>query len=122
MKITGLNHANITVPCGAEDEARRFYCQLLGLTEVGKPDALKLNGGLWVMAGTMPVHIGVEDGVLRHKTKVHLAYEVDDLASWQAHLQQAGIEAQPNTPFPGYVRIMLRDPFGTRVELIQATG
>ena len=122
MKITGLQHANITIPLQAEEEARQFYCELLGLVEIEKPLSLKANGGVWLIAGGMPIHISTEDGVNRHQTRAHLAYEVDDLATWQQRLDQAGIQAKPNTPFPGYIRVMLRDPFGNRVELIQALG
>ena len=120
MKIIGLNHANVTIPGGAEAEARAFYCELLGLVELEKPASLQANGGLWLLAGMMPVHISVEDGVDRHKTRAHLAYEVDDLAAWQSRLEEAGFAVKPNTSFPGYTRVMLRDPFGNRVELIQA--
>ncbi|HLI91285.1 MAG TPA: hypothetical protein VKV37_21535 [Ktedonobacteraceae bacterium] len=31
MSIVGLHHAQITIPRGAEDEGRRFYCDLLAL-------------------------------------------------------------------------------------------
>ncbi|MEM7112919.1 MAG: VOC family protein [Chloroflexota bacterium] len=119
MKITGLNHANITIPRQAEAEARQFYCGVLGLVEIEKPPSLQANGGLWLMAGVMPIHISIEDGFDRHQTRAHLAYEVDDLAAWQNRLESVGMQVQPNIPFPGYIRIMFRDPFGNRVELIQ---
>lgn len=122
MKIVGLHHVNLTIPVGAEAEARAFYCGVLGLVEVEKPEALRANGGFWLLAGVRSIHISVEDGVNRHQTKAHFAYEVDDLALWRAHLEKAGLATTPNTPFPGYVRVMLRDPFGNRVELIQAVN
>ena len=46
--ITRLHHAQVTVPPGAEEEARRFYCGFLGLTEIEKPEALQPRGGLWL--------------------------------------------------------------------------
>ena len=39
MKIRRLNHLQICVPIGAETQARRFYADVLGLTEIEKPDA-----------------------------------------------------------------------------------
>jgi catechol 2,3-dioxygenase-like lactoylglutathione lyase family enzyme len=120
MRITGVDHVQITIPQGAEDDARAFYCGLMGLVEIEKPESLKPNGGLWLMAGAMPVHIGAEDGVDRARSKAHVAYAVDDLAEWRAHLEAAGVAVVENTPIAGYARCMLRDPFGNRVELIAA--
>jgi catechol 2,3-dioxygenase-like lactoylglutathione lyase family enzyme len=36
--IHAIHHVQITIPRGAEDEARTFYCDLLGLPEIEKPD------------------------------------------------------------------------------------
>ncbi len=119
MKITRLNHAQITIPKGAEAQGRTFYCDILGLQEVEKPDALKGRGGFWLEVGDMQVHIGTEDGVDRATTKAHLAYQVDDLASWQKHIENQNIEIGDSVPIPGYERFEIRDPFGNRVEFIQ---
>jgi catechol 2,3-dioxygenase-like lactoylglutathione lyase family enzyme/ribosomal protein S18 acetylase RimI-like enzyme len=114
-----LHHAQITIPPGAEETARRFYCELLGLPEVEKPESLKPRGGLWVEAGDRQVHLGTEDGVDRTATKAHLAYQVTDLAGWRARLGQAGFTALDGVPIPGWDRFELRDPFGNRVELLE---
>lgn len=119
MIITELNHIQITIPTGAEAAGRHFYTHLLGLPEIEKPLALQANGGFWLQLGAIQVHVGVEDGVNRLATKAHLAYEVDDLTAWQTHLARAGVTLLENTPIPGYRRLMLRDPFGNRVELIE---
>lgn len=120
--ITRLHHAQVTLPPGAEEEARRFYCGFLGLTEIEKPEALQSRGGLWLQVGDRQVHLGLEDGVDRAASKAHLAYQVDDLAAWRERLRQAGIQPQENAAIPGYDRVELRDPFGNRLELIQRTG
>ena len=78
MSIKGINHVQITIPTGTEDEGRAFYCGLLGLHEIPKPDTLKGRGGFWVTTGGYDVHIGVEDDVNRLKTRAHIAYEVAD--------------------------------------------
>ena len=119
MKIVGLNHAMVTIPKGAEAEARAFYCDLLGLAEIEKPDSLKGRGGFWLQVGRLAIHMGVEDGIHRQATKAHMAYEVEDLASWQHVLETKGFVPQDNTPIPGYARFEFRDPFGNRVELIE---
>lgn len=119
MTIVGLHHAQITIPLGVEEEARQFYCQLLGLPEVAKPVSLQGRGGFWLQVGDRQVHVGTEDGVERKKTKAHLAYHVTNLAEWQERLQAQGIEILGGIPIPGYVRFECRDPFGNRLEFIQ---
>jgi len=118
LTILHLHHAQITIPPGAEAQARAFYCDLLGLQEIEKPDSLKGRGGFWVMVGDQQVHIGVEAGVDRSRTKAHLAYRVADLAGWQARLRAHGIEIGDSVPIPGHERFEFRDPFGNRVEFI----
>lgn len=119
--ITRLNHAQVTIPKGetAEQEARRFYLDLLGLEEMEKPDSLKGRGGFWAHLGDQQLHLGTEDGVERSKTKAHLAYEVPDLSLWRIKFKAAGITLKESIPIPGYDRFEIRDPFGNRLEFIQ---
>ena len=77
LNIRRINHIQITVPKGAEAEARAFYCGVLGLREIAKPASLAGRGGLWLEIGDQQVHIGTEDGFDRLTTKAHIAYEVD---------------------------------------------
>ena len=120
MLIKGLHHAQITIPRGAEEQGRQFYCGLLGLAEIEKPASLKGRGGFWLQVGNRQVHVGTEDGVERPATKAHLAYEVDDVAAWQSHLQKQHIAILDGVPIPGFNRFEIRDPFGNRIEFIQA--
>ncbi len=120
MAILGLHHAQITIPRGAEVQGRQFYCGLLGLPEIEKPTSLQGHGGFWLQVGPQQVHVGVEDTVERTATKAHLAYQVDDIEIWQKRLQKSGIEIGDSIPFEGFKRFETRDPFGNRVEFIQA--
>jgi len=122
MRISRLNHVQITIPKGAEAQGRAFYCDMLGLSEIGKPASLESMGGFWVQVGDMQVHVGTEDGVDRNKSKAHVAYQVDNLASWRAKLESNGIQTGNSIPIPGYDRFEIRDPFGNRVEFIQPIG
>ncbi len=119
--ISRIHHAQITVPEGAEDEARDFYCGLLGLPEAPKPDSLAGRGGFWIAVGDQQVHIGIEAGVDRAATKAHLAYQVDDLAWWRQALGTQKIKILESVPIPGFHRFEFRDPFGNRIEFIEAT-
>ena len=117
--IVRIHHVQITVAAADEAGARAFYCGVLGLAEVEKPDSLKGRGGFWVELGGQQLHVGIEEGVSRVRTKAHVAYEVDDLASWRERLTAAGCPPLESVPIPGYDRFECRDPFGNRLEFIQ---
>lgn len=117
--ILGLHHAQITIPSGLEKEGKRFYCEILGLKEIKKPESLRGRGGFWLQVGAAEVHVGTEDGFDRLTTKAHLAYLVADLSYWKTVLANNQIEIITGIPIPGYDRFEFRDPFGNRVELIQ---
>lgn len=119
MKIIGLHHTQITIPTGAEEQGREFYCSLLGLPEIEKPASLQGRGGFWLQVGDRQVHIGTEDGIERKATKAHLAYEVTDLEAWRARLEEQGGHIVEGVTILGYERFEFRDPFGNRVEFIQ---
>ena len=117
--IVGIHHVQITVPKGAEAQARQFYCDVLGLPEIEKPASLNGRGGLWIKVGDRDVHIGTEDRVERTKSKAHVAYEVTDVAAWRERLKGFGIEPLDSVPIEGFDRFEARDPFGNRIEFIQ---
>jgi catechol 2,3-dioxygenase-like lactoylglutathione lyase family enzyme len=118
--ILRVQHAQITVPKGAEVEARKFYCDVLGLKELPKPESLEGRGGFWLEIGAFQVHVGTEDGFDRTQTKAHLAYEVEDLNAWREKLARNGIRILEGVAIPNYRRFEFRDPFGNRVEFLEA--
>ena len=118
--IIGIHHVQITVPVSAVAEERAFYCGTLGISEIEKPAALQERGGFWLQVGERQVHVGIEEGVKRQATKAHVAYAVRSLAEWRARLAAAGVEILDGIPIPGCERFEFRDPFGNRIELIEA--
>jgi len=120
LLILRAQHAQITIPKGAEDTAREFYCELLGLREVEKPLSLQGRGGFWLEIGSFQIHVGTEDGVEREKSKAHIAYEVRDLNGWREKLENRGVKILAGVPIPHYDRFEFRDPFGNRVEFLEA--
>ena len=117
--IRAVHHAQISIPVGAEDEARAFYCGLLGLKEIPKPESLAGRGGFWLELGDQQIHFGAEDGIDRARTKAHVAYLVDDLELWRQKLTANNCTIIDGIPIPGYDRFEFRDPFGNRVEFLQ---
>ncbi|MEZ4668758.1 MAG: VOC family protein [Anaerolineae bacterium] len=120
--IIGIHHVQITIPKGSEAEGRAFYCGVLGLPEIEKPDSLKGRGGFWVQVGDRQLHVGTEDGFDRLTTKGHVAYQVDDLQHWRNVLTEYGVKVEEQIPIPGIDRFEFRDPFGNRVEILQLVG
>jgi catechol 2,3-dioxygenase-like lactoylglutathione lyase family enzyme len=119
VNVLGVLHVQITIPKGAEEAARAFYCGVLGLVEVPKPYELAGRGGFWLQLGAFQVHVGTEEIPSRADSKAHVAYEIDDLDGWRAKLQNAGVAIIDGIPIPYYRRFEFRDPFGNRVEFLQ---
>ena len=118
--IAGIHHVQITVDPADVEAARRFYCEVLQLVELEKPDSLRERGGFWVTVGDRQLHIGLEVDVDRTSTKAHIAYQVDDLVWWRARLLSEGVAIIESVPISGYERFETRDPFGNRMEFIHA--
>ena len=117
--IIGINHVQITIPEGNEGEAKKFYCEFLGLKEIEKPKELRLNGGFWMQIGSIQVHVGIENGIDRKKNKTHIAYEVHGIELWKIKLCKKNIAIEIPRKIQGYNRLEFRDPFGNRVEFIE---
>ncbi len=117
MAIVGLDHVQLAIPAGGEDEARRFFVGLLGMREVPKPANLSPSG-CWFEGGGANLHIGV-DPDFRPARKAHPAFLVDDLSGLRTKLEEAGIETRDDKPVEEYERFFTSDPFGNRIELMQ---
>ena len=119
MTITGIEHVQLAMPPGGEDAARAFYTGLLGLPEQPKPPKLAARGGCWFEGPGVKLHLGVEAD-FRPALKAHPALLVDDLATLAATLEQAGTPLCWDDELPGVLRCHVGDPFGNRIELMQA--
>jgi catechol 2,3-dioxygenase-like lactoylglutathione lyase family enzyme len=120
MRILRIDHVQLAIPPDGEAAARHFYGGVLGLAEVPKPDAMRARGGLWFDAGSFQIHLGIEPG-MRPSAKMHPALVVTELAAWRQRLIDAGFEWQDADDLPGVRRGHTRDPFGNRIELVEAT-
>lgn len=111
-----LNHIQICIPVGRENEARKFYTDILGLTEIPKPKELILNGGLWYSVADIQLHIGTENET--NNSKRHPAFEVINLKEAREILEKNNIQINEEIQIPGQERFSFFDPFGNRIELI----
>jgi catechol 2,3-dioxygenase-like lactoylglutathione lyase family enzyme len=119
MAILRIDHVQIAIPPGADDIARRFYGEVLGLAEIPKPAALTRRGGAWFALGEAQLHLGVAAD-FRPAKRAHVALEVDDLDRIAARCQTAGHEPRSDGAVPGRRRLFVDDPFGNRIEIIEA--
>lgn len=118
--IVGIDHVQIAIPRGFEDEARRFYCGKLAMTELEKPANLKKKGGLWLAAGRHQLHLGVLDP-FSPATKAHPAFEVSGIEHFRKRLELAGVETRDEDELAGAIRFYVSDPFGNRIEFLERT-
>lgn len=113
-----LDHVQVAMPAGREEEARAFFGRLLGLMEIYKPEALAGRGGCWFAIGDRQLHLGVEAD-FRPATKAHVALATDRLDDLRARLVAAGRPIAEDAPIGGRRRFFTEDPFGNRLELIE---
>ncbi len=118
MAIVGIDHVQLAMPHGGEEQARRFYAGVLGMHEIGKPAHLAVGGGCWFQGGTAHVHLGVEEGH-RPSRKAHPALLVENLSALAHRLEMAGVPFTSGKPLAGYIRGDTTDPFGNRIELME---
>jgi len=45
--FSAIDHVQLAMPAGREDDARAFFLGVLGMTEVPKPPDLAKRGGCW---------------------------------------------------------------------------
>jgi catechol 2,3-dioxygenase-like lactoylglutathione lyase family enzyme len=117
-RLHGVDHVQIAIPRGAEDKARAFYVDVLGLAEVRKPARLAGRGGAWFASGDISLHLGVEDD-FRPARKAHPAFLVDGLADVVARCRAAGAEVIDDDALETHARAFVFDPFGNRIELME---
>ncbi len=119
IELIGLDHVQLAIPKGGEDEARGFYRDVLALTEVTKPGPLAARGGCWFTGAGVHLHLGVEEP-FRPATKAHPGFVVGDLGAARRALVAAGVAVGEDDVEIGVGRFYASDPFGNRLEFIAA--
>ena len=118
MQITAIDHVQMAVPRALEAECLAFYREVLGLSEIPKPEALRARGGAWFQVGAVQFHIGV-DAEPSPKSKRHVCFRVDDLAAARADVVAKGVVIEEEGVAEGLKRFFIRDPAGNRIEIGQ---
>lgn len=119
MRIEAIEHVQLAMPAGQEDRARSFYCDSLGLSEVPKPPELAGRGGAWFETGSVKIHLGVEQE-FRAARKAHPAFLVSNIDGFAVRLRDTGHDVKLDSNVPGFRRFYASDPFGNRLEFMEA--
>jgi catechol 2,3-dioxygenase-like lactoylglutathione lyase family enzyme len=129
VRVTSFDH--VTIICADLEATRRFYVDVLGMTEVSRP-AFGFPGR-WFQVGNIQIHATQESseagkaGWADRGGKVvsrghHFAFAVDDVAKALQEVQKHGVRiASPLQQRPdGFRQVYLYDPDGHVVELVSA--
>jgi glyoxylase I family protein len=129
ISVTSFDH--VTIICANLEATRRFYVDVLGMTEVPRP-AFRFPG-LWFQVGNIQIHATQESpetgraGWGDQGGKVvsrghHFAFAVDDVSKALEIVQILGVRiASPLQQRPdGYKQVYLYDPDGHIVELVSS--
>lgn len=115
IEFIRINHIQICIPGGELKRGRKFYCQLLGLKEIQRPDSLKKEEGFWLRAGNTEIHISAES--FSEISKKHPAFEIKEINNVKAYLTQAGVRIKDQVKIPGINRFSIYDYWDNRIEL-----
>ncbi len=116
--ILGIDHVQIAVPKAQEAQCLAFYREVLGLTEIEKPEHLRARGGAWFQVGHVQMHVGI-DPEPSPKSKRHVCFLVADLAAAKQAVQARGVAIEDEGKAEGLIRFFVRDPAGNRIEIGQ---
>lgn len=131
LRVTALHH--VALPVSDLERSRRFYREVLGLSEIERPAAFDFRGA-WFALGDGQLHlIERQGGTLRldkpvDSRDVHFAVHVDDFDATLSQLRAAGYRddlpadhplwlkwnRRPNAGFP---QIFILDPDRHVIEL-----
>ena len=117
MTLT-LDHIQLAIPKDREPQARAFWCDLIELKEIPKPEALQARGGLWLDLSGSELHLGVESPFSPAK-KAHPGFQINDITTLAARLTKANHVIIWDTSIKNRQRFFTQDPFGNRLEFLQ---
>lgn len=123
MPVRGIGHVNLRAPAEAIERLRRFYIDVIGLSEGHRPVFRSGSSGYWLYAGDRAVlHLSIArsggDSVQPAGVFDHLAFDCDGLEGTRARLDAAGIEYQTDVVDELHqTQLFLTDPAGIGVEL-----
>lgn len=118
FSIDRIDHVQVAAPRGSEAEAIVFYSGILGMSEIEKPEPLRVRGGVWFQFGSFQLHVGIEEPFAPAK-KAHPAFKVTGFEEMQKFMKEKGVAFKVDDSIPGVERFFIFDPFGNRLEFLK---
>ena len=115
LNVTEIDHVSVLIT--DVERSRRFYRDVLGLTEIAKPRTFGFVV-LWFDLGGQQLHLLRKDRPDPRSSR-HFALRVPDVPAARGHFRSLGIEPDETTPIPGADRFFVYDPDGNRIEIIR---
>jgi glyoxylase I family protein len=115
IQVTQLDHVSVLIT--DIERSRRYYGDLLGLTEIAKPRTFEFKV-LWFDLGNQHLHLLVKEKPDAQSPR-HFALRVKDVQAARTYFREKGIAVEETTVIPGADRIFIYDPDGNRIEVIQ---
>lgn len=122
--VLRLQHASIPMPADGADAGRRFYGEVLGMTEVEHPKGMGAGPFVWFKAGDdgHEIHLFTEEAKPERSTGQHFCLQVDDPDEVRQALEEHGFPTHDTAPIKNRPRFFTQDPFGNRVEIAAIRG
>ena len=121
LAITRMDHVQVNVTDLAR--ARRFYGEILELSEVPRPESFDFEGA-WYRIGDMDLHLVVR--APEPESDAHICFWVADVHGAARTLEARGcpVAWQERLKIPGVDRFFIRDPDRNRIEVqgLDGTG
>lgn len=131
IRVRGLDHVTLVVR--DLDASRRFFVDVLGMTEVERPDFS--FDGMWLQAGANQIHFILEHErsspagnqvpeAQRRGPTHHFAFAVEDARAFKDRLDELGVTvlSGPVQRPDGATQVFVCDPDGHVVELCSRDG
>ncbi len=116
--VVGIEHVEITVPKGGEEDCRHFYVGVLGLETVPQSESPAEHCFLRVRIGDQQVHFRT-DVEFRPARFAHACLLVSGAERLADRLTQEGYEVTRDQE-AALGRFHTRDPFGNRIEIAES--
>ena len=118
MKLRGIHHNSVIVT--DMEKAVKFYKEVLGLQEIGIPSTFPPAGARvrWFEIGDQHIHLMPAKQADQVSPR-HVALEIDDVQAARDYLTEKGVAFREDIPIPGADRIVISDPDGNNIELIE---
>lgn len=116
MDIQAINRVQLPYPPALASEVKRFYGELLGLTQMPQPAGRVLR---FAARGQRVDLVPTEQATAATPGITPLSFEVAGLPQLRNRLLDAAFPLEENQPLPGYLRFFVHDPAGNRLEFVE---